>query len=195
MSVNVSEVIDSMSDRYSTLSKSCKMDLIKSSKLFDQTKQSIILKEGNKGDYMYFLYNGCLRTFYLKDGKEITDRFAFEFDFISSIDSFYHNLPSKYNFELLEDTIFISIKRDDIFRLTEKHHCFEKLARIAITKTMLELHKRIISMQFETAKQKFDNLLAFRPDIIQRVPLTYIASYLGITLETLSRIRNPKKRI
>ena len=60
---------------------------------------------------------------------------------------------------------------------------------------MLALQKRIFSIQFETAHQKYENLLNIRPDITQRVPLTNIASYLGITLETLSRIRNPKNRI
>jgi len=60
---------------------------------------------------------------------------------------------------------------------------------------MLQLQQRIVSIQFETAQQKYENLLHTRPDITQRVALTHIASFLGITLETLSRIRNPKKRI
>ena len=60
---------------------------------------------------------------------------------------------------------------------------------------MLQLQQRIVSVQFETAQQKYNNILKIRPDLTKRVPLTHIASYLGIALETLSRMRNPKNRI
>ena len=79
--------------------------------------------------------------------------------------------------------------------LADKHHDFERLGRLVVTKTMLQLQHRIVAVQFETAQQKYENLLKARPDITQRVSLSHIASYLGITLETLSRIRNPKRGI
>jgi hypothetical protein len=134
-------------------------------------------------------------AFYIKDGKEISDWFAFENDFINSINSFHLNIPSPHYIDLLETSTIVEVSRDAISMLTEKHHCFEKLGRIAVTKTMLQLQQRIASIQFESALQKYESLLTMRPDITQRVPLTHIASYLGITLETLSRIRNPKNRI
>ena len=144
---------------------------------------------------MYFIISGCVRAFYHKDDKEITDWFAFEGDFMSSINSFYQNVSSKHNIELLEQTTFLEITKEAIFTLTDKHHCFERLGRIAVTKTMLQLQERIVSIQFETAQQKYESLINMRPDIVQRVSLTHIASHLGITLETLSRLRNPKNRI
>ena len=85
------------------------------------------------------------------------------------------------------------MSRENILELSEKHIEFDRLGKIIITKTMLQLQQRISSIQFETAQQKYKNLLEIEPNITQRVALTHIASYLGITLETLSRIRNPKK--
>ena len=133
-------------------------------------------------------------------GKQFCHTFAVftcnrVFDFINSINSFHLNIPSPHYIDLLETSTIVEVSRDAISMLTEKHHCFEKLGRIAVTKTMLQLQQRIASIQFESALQKYESLLTMRPDITQRVPLTHIASYLGITLETLSRIRNPKNRI
>jgi len=192
---DIENAIETISENYSLLTADCKNDLKKSSRVLSLDKSSIIVKEGQFADKMYFIVRGCVRAFYFKDGKEITDWFAFEGDFMSSINSFYQNVSSKHNIELLEQTTFLEITRDAIFTLTDKHHCFERLGRIAVTKTMLQLQERIVSLQFETAQQKYESFINMRPDIVQRVSLTHIASYLGITLETLSRIRNPKNRI
>jgi CRP-like cAMP-binding protein len=86
----------------------------------------------------------------------------------------------------------LEISKSDFERLTNTYHDFERLARVVVTKTMLQLQQRIVAVQFETALQKYENLIALRPDITQRVALSHIASYLGITIETLSRIRKPK---
>jgi len=80
-------------------------------------------------------------------------------------------------------------------QLAAEFHDFERLIRVVVTRTMLEQQQKISSLQFYTAEEKYQNLLAIRPDITQRVQLSHIASYLGITLETLSRIRKPRHRI
>jgi CRP-like cAMP-binding protein len=192
---DIENAIETISENYSLLTEDCKSDLKNSCKLLCLDKLSLIVKDGQFADKMYFIVSGCVRAFYHKDDKEITDWFAFEGDFMSSINSFYHGVSSKHSIELLEPTTFLEITREAIFTLTDKYHCFERLGRIAVTKTMLQLQERIVSIQFETAQQKYESLINTRPDIVQRVPLTYIASHLGITLETLSRIRNPKNRI
>lgn len=193
--INIETAIEMISENYSLLTPECKSDLKNSCRLLSHDKLSIIVKEGQVADKLYFIINGCVRAFYNKDGKVITDWFAFEGDFMTSINSFYQGVPSKHHIELLEPTTFLEITRETIFDLIDKHHCFERLGRIAVTKTMLQLQERIVSLQFETAQQKYENLINIRPDIVQRVPLTFIASHLGITLETLSRIRNPKNGI
>lgn len=193
--MNKEEVVNLIDRNYLTLSEECKTDLISCSNLLTVKKSIKIVKEGQYSDKTFFIAEGCARAFYLKEGKDISDWFAFENDFISSINSFFLNIPSPHFIETTEPCLLLQITRADVLILSDKHREFDRLGKLIVTKTMLQLQQRIVSMQFETAQQKYDNLIKLRPDITQRIPLTHIASYLGITLETLSRIRNPKNRI
>ncbi|MFM2266730.1 MAG: hypothetical protein RL757_170 [Bacteroidota bacterium] len=195
MDFNKEQVIDNISTHYSILTEDCKKDFKDLSKIRTFDKSTMLVREGQYADKTYFIVQGCARAFYLKDGKDITDWFAFENDFMSSINSVFLFIPSPHYIEVLEQTTLLEITRDHMMKLCDKYHDFDRLGRIVTTKTMLQLQQRIVSVQFETALQKYENLLNIRPDITQRIPLTHIASYLGITLETLSRIRNPKNRI
>jgi len=193
--MNIEQIIKNIELHYTILTDECKLDLIKASKILTLEKEINIVKEGQFADKTYLTVSGSLRAFYLKNGKDITDWFAFENEFITSINSFFLNIPSPHYIETLEPSTLLEISREDITLLSDKYIEFDRLGKLIITKTMLQLQQRIVSIQFETAQQKYDNLLKIRPEITQRVPLTHIASYLGITLETLSRIRNPKNRI
>lgn len=192
---SISSTVEAISIKYSLLTDDCKIDFINSCKLTTVEKATIIVNEGQKADKLYFIINGCVRAFYNKDGKDITDWIAYENDFVCSIVSFFQEIPSPHFVQAIESTTFLEISKELTFKLMAKHHSFETLARKAITQIMLQLQNRIVSLQFETAQQKYDNLLKIRKDITSRVPLIHIASYLGITIETLSRIRNPKNRI
>ncbi len=189
------EIIKNISETYSTLSLECQEELPNKATILSLEKGSILVREGQYSDKTFYIIKGCARAYYLKDGKDISDWFAFENEFISAIVSFFTEKPSPHYIELLEDSILIELSRGDIEGLADKYHDFERLLRVIVTQTMLSHQERIASMQFYNAEQKYENLLVIRPDITQRVPLTDIASYLGITLETLSRIRNPKNRI
>ncbi|WP_397362258.1 Crp/Fnr family transcriptional regulator [Olleya sp. R77988] len=195
MKVNKKEIINQISETYSKLSFECQQKLSNSSNVLVLPKGEILVKEGQYSDKTFFIFNGCARAYYLKDGKDISDWFAFDNDFISSINSFFLNVPSPHFIELLEDSILLEISRTDVEKLSNEYSDFERLSKIVVTKTMLQQQERISSMQFHSAEQKYDNILSIRPDITQRIPLTHIASYIGITLETLSRIRNIKTRI
>lgn len=192
MRVNKKEIINQISEAYSKLSFECQQKLFHSSNVLILPKGEILVREGQYSDKTFFIFNGCARAYYLKDGKDISDWFAFDNDFISSINSFFLNIPSPHFIELLEDSILLEISRIDVERLSDEYNDFERLSKIVVTKTMLQLQERITSMQFHSAEQKYNNILSIRPDIVQRIPLTHIASYIGITLETLSRIRNIK---
>ncbi|MBK6265085.1 Crp/Fnr family transcriptional regulator [Marivirga sp. S37H4] len=191
----IENAITNISAIYCPLSRECQIDLGSCSTVFSLDKNAHLLKEGQYSEKIYYLIRGTARAYYLKDGKDISDWFAFENEFLCSINSFFLNSPSPHYIELLEPTTSIELSKKDFLWLCDKHHDFERLARIVVTKTMLQLQQRIVAMQFETARQKYENLLIARPDITQRVPLSHIASYLGIALETLSRIRKPKNRI
>ncbi len=192
---DITPIINAISESYSPLSEPCKTDIQNKSKILILEKPVVIVKEGQYADKAYFLIKGGARAFYLKDGKDISDWFAFEGDFICSINSFFLNIPSPHAIETLESAVLLELSREHIQSLSDQYHDFEKLLNKVVVKTLLQLQQRVASIQFETAHQKFENLLKITPDITQRVPLTHIASYLGITLETLSRIRNPKNRI
>lgn len=193
--MNHEQIIENIELHYSLLTSECKSDLKNSSRIITLERESIIVKEGQLADKTYFIAQGSTRAFYLKKGKDITDWFAFENDFISSINSFFLNVPSPHFIEILEKSTLLEISREQVLSLSDKYREFDRLSKLVVTKTMLQQQQRIVSIQFETAQQKYDNMLKIRPDITQRIPLTHIASYLGITLETLSRIRNPKNRI
>lgn len=189
------DIINRISKTYTSLSIECQNELSNDIKVLALEKNTILVKEGQYSDKTYYIIKGGARAYYLKDGKEVSDWFAFEDEFINSIISFFTNKPSPHYIDLLEDSILIELSRDKFEELADKYHEFERLIRVVVTQTMLKQQEKIASMQFYNADKKYENILAIRPDIIQRVPLTYIASYLGITLETLSRIRNRKNRI
>ena len=189
------EVVNIISETYFKLTLEIQKELSSCSKILTPEKGDILVKEGQYSDKTYFILKGGARAYYLKDGKDISDWFAFDLDFICAINSFFLNIPSPHFIELLEDSILLEISRADIERLSDKYHDFERLSKIVVTKTMLQQQERIVSMQFHSAEQKYENLLAIRPNINQKIPLTHIASYIGITLETLSRIRKRKSRI
>lgn len=192
--IDIDPIIKQLTDQYALLSNECISDLKGKAKIEFLEKSTVLVKEGQYTDKIYYIISGSARAYYLKNGKEISDWFAFENDFITSINGFFRSIPSPYCVEVLEPSILIKFSKEDLYLLSKKHHDFTQLEKSIVTKTMLQLQERIVSIQFETAQQKYDSLLKVYPNITQRVSLTHIASYLGITLETLSRIRNSKKR-
>jgi len=184
------EIIQSIIAQYGPLSTEAIADIKAVAKIRKVAKGEILVREGEYSYELYFVAKGGARAYYLKDGKTITDWFAFEDDFISSIVSFFLSVPSQHYIEVLEDTCFMVLQRQDIDALCDAHHDFERLGRMSVTKTMLQLQQRIVSLQFKTSKERYDSLLERYPQIELRAPLGDIASYLGITQETLSRIRS-----
>ncbi len=188
-------IIDNINRLYYPLTKECQLELLGAIKISTLKKGSILVREGQYADKSYYMIEGCARAFYLKDGNDISDWFAFENDFISSIVSFFNNEPSPHYIELLEDSIIFELTREKVEALSDQFHDFERLIRVVVTKTMLGQRARITSILFQRAEQRYRELLKIYPNITQRVALTHISSYLGITLETLSRIRSAKKEI
>lgn len=188
--MNPENAIRQFHKNYNFLTDDCICDLQKSARFLMLKKNDKLVKEGQYANKTYYIVKGSARTFYLKDGKDITDWIALEHDFISSINSFFLGTPSELYIEVLEETYLFEITKDTFLRLSNQYPDFDKFGKLITTQTLLQLQQRIVSIQFETAEQKLKNLLLLRPNIMQRVSLTHIASYLGITLETLSRIKN-----
>lgn len=153
-------------------------------------KNEYLVKEGNVCRHLYFLQQGALRGYYNLDGKEITHWFAFEQDFVTSFHSFITRQPAVENIQLIEGSILWSITKEKLTRLLNEYHEIERLVRIAYENYYIRLEERYVNAQFKTATERYQELLLQSPHIIERVPLGAIASYLGISQETLSRIRS-----
>lgn len=155
----------------------------------------MVVREGQFSKKAYLILQGCARAYYLKNGKDISDWFTFENQFMASIVSFFSQEPSPHYIEFMEDSIVLEFSKDTVDKLSNKHHDFERFISRVVTETMLGLCERLYTIQFNKAEERYKHLANIHPDIATRIPLTHIASYLGITLETLSRIRNPRKLI
>jgi len=154
------------------------------------SKNSFLLNEGQICRHLYFVEKGAVRGFYNLDGKEITHWFGFENDFVTSFHSFITGNAAVENIQLLEGSIVWSISKEELTELLSRFHEIERLLRIAYEKYYIRLEDRFVNAQFKTAKERYENLLQQTAHIIERVPLGCIASYLGISQETLSRIRS-----
>jgi CRP-like cAMP-binding protein len=154
------------------------------------SKNEYLLTEGKICRHLYFLQQGALRGFYTLEGKEITYWFGFENDFVTSFHSFITQEPAVENIQLLEGSILWAISKDTLAGLFNQYHEIERLVRIVYEKYYIRLEERFVNAQFKTATERYENLLLQTPHILERVPLGAIASYLGISQETLSRIRS-----
>jgi len=161
-------------------------------KYWKTPKDFFLLKENTVSDYIYFIQKGVARIYYYKNGKEITEWLALDEQFFLSITSFFQRTPSHLIIQTIEPSEVYGIHHDDFMNLAGKYHDVERLLRKMVTASLILSQIRMDSIQFESAQQRYENILQKSPQIIQRVPLTYIASFLGITLETLSRIRSAR---
>ena len=141
---------------------------------------------------VYFINRGIARIYYYKDGIDITDSFALENNVIARIESLFTGKPSRKGIQILEDAEIIAIDANKLFKLYDTFPELERLFRIVFEMSHVETVNRIEGIQFHTAEERYKALLEEAPSIVQRVPLKYIASYLGITQVSLSRIRGQR---
>jgi len=174
---------------YCTLKKSTVLDWETKSKIIEYKKGDQIVTEGQQRHKLFFLIKGSLKAYYIHNDKKITDWFAFENQFITSSSSYLSDEPSLHFIETIEDCVVLETEKSSVELLCKKHHDFEHLFRVVLSKVIVQFRYRIASIQFKTVKQRYESLIEQYPQIELTVPLGDIASYLGITQETLSRIR------
>ncbi len=151
-------------------------------------KNELLQKIGVTCKTIYFIKSGIARIFYYKDGIDITESFAFENHLIARVESLFTGKPSLKGIHILESADIIAIDANKLFKLYDSHYDIERLFRIIFEQAYVETVNRIESIQFHTAEERYKNLL-FQTNYLQQIPLKYIASYLGITQVSLSRIR------
>lgn len=156
-------------------------------------KKKDLLVSGQVCNYLYFINKGCLRSFYIDSrGGEHIYQIRMDNSWISDLESFFSQNPSKYNIEALEDSTLLRISNERMEQLLNEIPNLERYFRILFQKAYVNALKRLNSTMWETAFDRYNDMLKEHPEVFQRVPLVYIASYLGITPESLSRIRKQK---
>jgi len=159
-------------------------------KIKNINKNEHLLTEGKICNFIAYINKGCLRCYFLKDdGTEMTENFSFENQFITDYHSFLTHIPSTQNTIAVEDSELLIISREDIENMYQYGKKFEKLGRMIAENLYIFAYQRIQSLLTEDAEKKYIRLLKNRPDLLNRVQNYHVASYLGISPETLSRIR------
>ncbi len=158
-----------------------------------KSKGDILIHEGEVHHSIYFIKTGAMRSYYInKKGKDVTYWFGFEGDIAASLGNFINSKPSLENIELLEDSVVLKISKSKLLELYETNLELANFGRKLAELALLEMEEQILLTQFTDAKSRYLKLIDKFPQILRRVKLGHISSYLGITQVTLSRIRSEK---
>ncbi|WP_306350180.1 Crp/Fnr family transcriptional regulator [Flavobacterium sp. '19STA2R22 D10 B1'] len=154
--------------------------------------KTILLKEGEKATKVYIVKSGCLRMWLNHNGNDITSQFFFEDTIVASMESLLTNQPSNFNLETIEDCTLYVIGRESFVPLLKENTFVKEWFNAMILDRFYYYSKHILTYLKDKPQDRYIELLKKNPHIFQRVPQHYIASYLGITSVSLSRIRNRK---
>jgi CRP/FNR family transcriptional regulator, anaerobic regulatory protein len=152
-------------------------------------RKELLLREGEVCRHAYFINTGCIRYFYTIEGEQHTMQFFFENGWYTDYESFLSGSPSRQNIEALEKCELLMLSREDLNQLYVEVPKFERFGRLVAENAFLGLHKRNIMLSNFKPEERYLQLLQERPKVMERIPQHYIASYLGIKPESLSRIR------
>jgi len=154
------------------------------------TKNEIVQEENKIPKHLYFLNKGFMRLFYYDDnGDEVTTLIASPNRFITSFLEFIHEKKAKFNLECITDCEVLRIERSQLVKLIEESENFKKFSLVIFEQAISYTQIRANDLATLTAELRYKKLFTEQPEIIQNVPIQYIASYLGIKPQSLSRIR------
>lgn len=151
--------------------------------------KATVLKEGDVCRGLFFIEQGTVRSFTLKDGVEISHHFFFENDFASDFESLTLQQPSRHVLETLEETRVIYCDREKMLSLYKLAPVFESIGKTIIEHMMIRQNAYASLFTLYAPAERYQFILEHHPNLVQRVPLQHLATYLGVTRETLSRIR------
>jgi len=153
-------------------------------------KNDFFVQEGEKCKEIAFIISGIFRSYYISDdGKDITYCFRFPNQLMAGYSSFISDSASRENMQAITDADLMVLKKDAVDGLVKDDLNWTKFLKMIAEQEYLELEKRFFQLQRDTAAQRYEALLGNQPDYVQKIPLQYLASYLGITQRHLSRIR------
>ncbi len=152
-------------------------------------KKELILSNGNIENHLSFIEKGLVRFFIPKIENDLTFAFVFENNFMSAYDSFLSRLPSQYCIQALTPTTLYRLNHNDLEKIYRNTSIGNEIGRKCAEELFLIKSKRELSLLNSTAEQRYLNLFKECPELIKQIPLKYIASYIGVTPQALSRIR------
>jgi CRP-like cAMP-binding protein len=153
-------------------------------------KKETITRASEVENYFNFIIRGLARKYYKKGKDEINTQISFENHIIHSQESYHSRLPSEYSIEAIEPTILVSISYEDLEKIYDSSKKMEHLGRLIITYTMVVKDRWQMRLTKHTPRERFISFVNKNPELLQRVPQKFLASYLSIKPETFSRFKH-----
>ncbi len=189
ISITTRDVARELARRYSTMRQD-ELDMLESILVpMKFAKNELVLKEGETCTNIYWVVKGLVRQFYFKNDKEVTEYMATENTIVMCIESLFREQPTVLQIKALEPTILIAIPKADLEAVAMKSVNIQILFRKILEESLILSQHHADMLRFETAQDRYQKLVKNQPQLILRAPLVYIASYLQMTPETLSRVR------
>lgn len=189
VSANKRDIARELARRYSTMTHD-ELDILESIIVPQKyAKGEMILKEGEICRQFLYIDKGLVRQFYFKHGKEVTEHLGQEHTIVMCIESLFKEEPTRLQVEALEPTTVYALPKADLERVAMHNVNIQILYRKILEESLIisQIHADLV--RFETAQDRYKKLCKLCPQVVLRAPLVYIASYLQMTPETLSRVR------
>ncbi|UKJ06454.1 Crp/Fnr family transcriptional regulator [Solitalea lacus] len=171
------------------LSDDARKAILNVAELKEYPAKTVLLSEGSIQKNVLYLNKGLVRGYFHMEDKEVTLWICYDPDSFGDPESFFHQVPTDLTIETLEPSQVVLIPRQSWLELFDKFPEIERASRLVSQSNVQKLYRRIKVLNYSTPEEKYRYLLENEAQIIQRTPLKFIASYLNITPETLSRIR------
>ena len=189
VSISSRDVARELARRYSTMTHE-ELDLLESILVpMKFGKNEMILREGETCTNIYWVVRGLVRQFYYKNGKEVTEYMATENSIVMCIESLFLEQPTHLQIKAIEPSVLIAIPKVDLETVAMKSVNIQILFRKILEESLILSQIHADMLRFESAQDRYQKLIKRQPQLVLRAPLVYIASYLQMTPETLSRVR------
>ena len=189
VSITSRDVARELARRYSTMTHE-ELDLLESILVpMKFGKNEMVLREGETCNNIYWVVKGLVRQFYYKNGKELTEYMATENSIVMCIESLFLKQPTHLQIKTIEPTVLIAIPKVELEAVAMKSVNIQILYRKILEESLILSQVHADMLRFESAQDRYQKLIKRQPQLVLRAPLVYIASYLQMTPETLSRVR------